>query len=288
MVRAKFIIADIIPLPEELRTRYNIVQLPHPLTVDGVEYPNNALPFSTAEFGRMLLAGGHTFETSVTPPPVYAAEYRRTPPGEPIFAICFSPKLGAFHEAARSAAAECPDRDITVIPTRFCPPVMTLWALLAGGLAETAADAAALKAAVLGLGERLGVYHALFSLEYLHQTGRLNTAKALIGRMLKLVPIVTNDAEGYIVPAAKTRLIAKSLERICVLVAADRDRLGGGAVDVLVTWTGSETNGRLLRDLVMQRLSVRTRHFLAGGYSILHYLGPEAAGLAYHVAPAGA
>lgn len=283
MVRGRFLISDLTPLPETICREFDIVPVPHPLRIDGREYPNNALPFTHEEFGRMLLTGRHTFETAVTPPEVYAAIYREIPPDTPIYVICFSGKISAFHAAARLAADAFPERDITVIETPFCPPVMTLWALTAARLAAETATNTELKPLVTALGRDMGVYHALFSLEYLRQTGRINAAKAFIGRMIKLVPVITTDRDGHIVPAAKTRRIEKSLARICELVARDIEGRDAAAIDILVTYTGTEANGRRLMDNLQTRFPVRHSLLVQGSFSMLRHLGPDAAGLAYYV-----
>jgi fatty acid-binding protein DegV len=103
--------------------------------------------------------------------------------------------------------------------------------------------------------------------------------------MIKLVPIITTDSEGNIVPAAKTRRIEKSLTRICELVERDIEGKDVEAMDFFVTFTGTSANGEMLRDMVMERFPVRICHFMQGHYSILRYLGPEAAGLSYYIHP---
>jgi len=56
-------------------------------------------------------------------------------------------------------------------------------------------------------------------------------------------------------------------------------------VDILVTYTGTEDNGLYLQERATELLPVDRSHFFKGGYSIHRYLGPNAAGLSYHINP---
>ena len=171
MVPARFIVSQIIPLPEETKSKLNIIEIPTPLIIDDTEYRDNNLPFSTADFSDMLLSGKHKIETAANPPSEYAEIFKNTPPEMPIFVFCLSTKISAFYKSVISAVNEVPDRDVTVIDTLFCPPAPTLYAIAAAGEAAESGDASELKRRVRNLHPRIGLFWALFSLEYLHQTG---------------------------------------------------------------------------------------------------------------------
>ena len=49
MIEARFIIPQLSPLPEDLKKENNIIELPSPLYVDDVEYPDNDVPFPLEE-----------------------------------------------------------------------------------------------------------------------------------------------------------------------------------------------------------------------------------------------
>jgi DegV family protein with EDD domain len=285
MMEARFVITEIVPLPEEVKSECGIIQYANPISIDGKEYLDNQLPFSLEEFSEMLLSEAHVMETSVTPPPVYKEIYESVPAEIPIFAICFSRKISAFCDSALAAAEDFKDRDITVIRTRFCPPVMTLWAILAARVAEETDSADELRESVTAMGDRMGVYHALFSLKYLRQTGRISAAKAFLGGMMKIVPIITCSEDGMIVPAGKGRRIEKSLDKVCDFLERDMTRMGGSTVDFLYAYTGEEENVRVLMEKVKERFTVGESFLYRSGYCMHRYLGPNAAGFAYYVRP---
>ena len=54
-MQARFICSEIIPLPEEVKRELNIITIPNPINIDGTEYLDNQLPFSTEEFSAMLM-----------------------------------------------------------------------------------------------------------------------------------------------------------------------------------------------------------------------------------------
>ena len=284
-MEARFVIAEIVPLPEDVKSKWGIIQYPNPISIDGREYLDNQLPYSLEEFSEMLLSEAHVMETSVTPPSVYKEIYEGVPADIPIFVICFSRKISAFYNSAVAAQADFKDREITVIETRFCPPGMTLWALVAAGIAEETDSLEELREKVAGLGDRMGVYHALFSLKYLHQTGRISSAKAFIGGMMKIVPIITTSEDGMIVPAGKGRRIEKSLDKVCDFLERDLEQKGGSVVDLLYVYTGSKENVHLLREKVEKRFTVGDSVLYNSGYCMHRYLGTNVAGFAYHIHP---
>jgi len=281
MVPARFIISQIVPLPEETKSEHHIIEIPTPLVIDGTEYRDNDLPFSTEKFSDMLLSEEHKIETAANPPSEYAEIFNSTPPEMPIFVFCLSTKISGFYKSVISAAHEAEERDVTVIDTLFCPPGPTLYAFSAAREAADSNDAAELKRRIRGIQSRIGAYWALFSLEYLQQTGRISAAKAFLGKLLKLVPVITVDREGLIIPAGKTRRIEKSLDRISRLIEKDLEQREAGTIDILVSYTGDEANGLRLKEKITEQFDVGNALFFKGGYCVHRYLGPNAAGLSY-------
>jgi DegV family protein with EDD domain len=162
---------------------------------------------------------------------------------------------------------------------------MTLLALTAAETALEAETAEDLKKRVKEIQNRIRQYWALFSLKYLYQTGRISAAKAFIGQMLKLVPMITTDAEGLIIPAGKTRHIVKSFDRIISFVEKDIKKQNGSTIDILVSYTGSEENGIVLKEKIEKYFDVANALFFKGSYCVHRYVGPDAAGLAFYVHP---
>lgn len=281
MVPARFIISQIIPLPEEELSRLNIIQIPTPIIIDGTEYRDNSLPFGTDKFSDMLLSNNHKINTAANSPSEYTEIFKDTKPETPVFVFCLSTKISAFLTSATSAAHETEDRDITVIDTLFCPPAPTLYAIAAAREAEESSSVSELKRRVRQLQSRIGVYWALFSLEYLQQTGRISSAKAFLGKLLKLVPMITTDHEGLIIPAGKTRKITKSLDKISGFIERDLEKCRAGSIDILVSYTGDKQNALALQEKITERFDVGQTFFFKGSYCVHRYLGPNAAGLAY-------
>ena len=283
MVEARIVINRILLLPEEMKKRYNIAEIPSPVIVDGTEYREDAVPFPLEEFSAMLLSGKHTIETAASAPMEYAAVFKETDPEVPIFVFCLSTKISAFYKSAVSAAEEAGGKNVHVIDTRVCPPAPTLAALAAAEAARECENEEELVKRVEEIVKGVKLYWALFSLEYLHQTGRISGARAFLGKMLKIVPLITTDQEGFIVPAGKTRRLENSLDRITEFIDKDLREKAGSTLDVLIAYTGREDNARMLEEKVKERFEVRRSFFFKGGYSTHRYVGPDAAGVAYIV-----
>jgi DegV family protein with EDD domain len=285
MVKAQFIINQLIPLPDEILKKYNIIELPSPLIIDGTEYRDNNLPYSLDEFTEILMSDKTKMDTAPNPPSDYKDIFDTIDPEIPIFVICLSMKIGAFYKSALSIQGEYQDRDITVIDTLFCPPGMTMLTLAAGQAALEAESVDQLKEEITAIRDRIKLFWGLFSLKYLYQTGRISATKAFIGQMLKIVPMITTDSDGIIIPAGKTRHISKSLDRIVSFMENDIQEKKGDAIDILVSYTGSEENGLMLKEKLESSFTVKNTHFFKGSYCVHRYVGPNAAGVGYYVHP---
>lgn len=283
MIKVQFITDQLVPLTEEEKSKYNIFEVPNPLSIDGKEYIDNQLPFSIEKFCELLLDEDKTMETSQPPPVAYEELFKKIPPELPIYIFCMSSNIAGFYKSATSAKSNFPERDINIIDTLSVPPLPLLGVFTAAKFAENASSLEDLKKQIEGITSRMGIYWALYSLKYLYVSGRINAAQAFFGKMIKLVPLITTDKSGLIIPAGKTRRIAKSISRICELVERDIEQKGGTAVDLIISYTGSEENGLLLKETAEKRLPVKNLFFRKGSYSVHRYIGPDGAGIGYYI-----
>jgi DegV family protein with EDD domain len=177
---------------------------------------------STEEFWQRLLAPGAPLPTTSAPPP---GAFQETFDGcfadgaEGVVCLTISAKLSGTHGSATVAAQAMPGREIHVIDTETTTGSQGIAALHAADLAAQGMGPAEVAAEMRARLADLDIYVAVDTLEYLRRGGRLSAARAAIGTVLSVKPIIT-IRDGEVVVAETTRTRSKARERVVDLAAA--------------------------------------------------------------------
>lgn len=135
-----------------------------------------------------------------------------------IVSVHLSETLSSTIQSARMAAEMLPAREIRVVDSRSASLGVGALALRAARMAAAGAEAAEIAAELERMRERTVFFVALETLEYLHRGGRIGRARALVGGLLSVKPIMTID-EGIVVQADLPRTRARARERIIEFMA---------------------------------------------------------------------
>lgn len=187
----------------------------------GAEEFRVGVDLSTEQFWARMLAPDAPFPSTAAPSP---GTFRET------FEACFAEgaeaivcptigtKLSATFQSATLAAQGMPDREIHVIDTGSTSMSTGIPALLAAEMAAAGVAAAEIAAAVRDRLPDVDLYVAIDTLDYLRKGGRLSAARAAIGTVLSVKPIIT-VRDGLVEMAEKPRTRAKARERVIELIA---------------------------------------------------------------------
>jgi fatty acid kinase fatty acid binding subunit len=126
-------------------------------------------------------------------------------------------KISATFQSATLGARALPDREIHVIDTGSTSMSTGIPALLATEMAATGMTGAEIAAAIRERLPDLDLYVAVETLEYLRKNGRLSPARAAIGTVLSVKPIIT-VRDGIVTMTESPRTRAKARERVVQLV----------------------------------------------------------------------
>jgi DegV family protein with EDD domain len=255
-----------------------------PLTVRfGADEWRAGVDLSTEEFWRRLLAPGAPIPTTAAPSPGTfreAFEACFAEGAEAVVCPTIGTKLSGTFGSATVAAQALPDREIHIIDTGTTSMSTGIAALLAAELAEAGGSAAEVAAGVRERLADLDIYVSVDTLEYLRKGGRLSAARAAIGTVLSVKPIVT-VRDGEVVLAETPRTRRKARERAVELAAATPvERLA-----VLYTPTSAPDEVAEFRDALLARIpgGVDPDHVTVGliGASTGPHLGPDLMGAAF-------
>ncbi|MTB02691.1 MAG: DegV family EDD domain-containing protein, partial [Actinobacteria bacterium] len=129
-----------------------------------------------------------------------------------VVCINLSGELSATVQSARNAAtAVAGDIDVRVIDSRSLTGGLGTMVLEAAAAARNGADVEAVVALVESMIPRTEIYGGLDTLENLKKGGRIGSAKALLGSMLSVKPII-HIADGAVEEAGKQRTRKRALE----------------------------------------------------------------------------
>ena len=249
----------------------------------GQEEFRDGTEISTERFWERLLAPGAPFPQTAAPSP---GTFRET------FEACFAggadavvcptigSRLSGTFGSATLAAQGLADREIHIIDTGTTSMGTGIIALLAAEIAATGVPAATVAAGVRDRVADIDLYVAVDTLEYLRRNGRLSAARAAIGTVLSVKPIIT-VRDGIVVLAEMPRTRSKARERVIELsTAAPVERMA-----ILHTPTSSREEVEAFRDRLVARIpgGVESDRVTIGliGASTGPHLGPGLIGAVF-------
>jgi DegV family protein with EDD domain len=262
-------------LPDDLIERNGIGVVP--LTIRfGNEELIDRKELSTDEFWRRLADSDVLPETSAPSAGAFEGAFRRLIEDGATGIICInlSSKLSATMQSAQVAAqavqADCP---VVVIDSLMVSMGLGSLCLTA---AQRAADGDSLESIVANVTDRRNrskLYGALDTLEFLKKGGRVGNARALLGTMLAIKPVL-EVRDGVVEEAGKVRTRSKAL-RLLV------DRVKEGPFENLSVLHGNAPDVDELLDL-LEPLAARDQIVVGQiGPVIGTHAGPRVIGVTF-------
>jgi DegV family protein with EDD domain len=204
---------------------------------------------SVEAFYAKMASTGLFPETSAPSPGRFEQAFRGAAAVGASAVVCInlSGELSATVQSARNAAtAVGGDIDVRVIDSRSLTGGLGTMVLEAAAAARNGADADAVVALVESMIARTEIYGALDTLENLKKGGRIGSAKALLGSMLSVKPII-RIVDGAVEEAGKQRTRKRALEWM-------RDQLfAEGTVEKLSILHGEAPDIEAFLDMISER-----------------------------------
>ena len=206
------IVDNVSDLPPEVvaENRLTIV----PLKVSFGEESGGEL-MSPDEFYARIVHSDPLPTTAAVSPEEFADAYRRIiGAGDEAVVITISEKLSATHEAAKQAISVAgAEGKVSVVDSTRATIAEGFVAVKAAQAALRGASREEVVAVARATIPRVGFLAAFDTLEYLKRGGRIGAAKALLGSMLNIQPLVTLR-DGIVAPYGRTRSRAQALEAL--------------------------------------------------------------------------
>ena len=170
--------------------------------------------------------------TSQPTPTEYEAAFRELgADGSSIVCTTISSEMSGSHASATQARAALPDQDIRVIDTLSVAVGHNAAVHAAIAAAEEGAGPDAVVAAVQTVLDTQKILFTVETLEYLRRGGRIGGARALVGSVLDIKPIL-EIRNGAIEPVDRARTFGRALDRIVGTITEAAQGWGGANVIV--------------------------------------------------------
>ena len=205
-------------IPAEIIKQYDITIVPLNILF-GTDNYQDRVNLTPAQFYKMLVESKVHPTTSQPAPGLFAEAYQKlAKETDEILVLTISAGISGTYESALQAKQLVDSNlKIEVIDTRWTCAGLLLPALKAARAAEKGMKLAEITKMVKDILPKIRVYMIFDTLEYLRKGGRIGLAKAFLGGILKLNPVLTLK-DGVIHPVAQARGRAKAVDMLVDLM----------------------------------------------------------------------
>jgi DegV family protein with EDD domain len=258
-------------------SRYDVRVVPLKV-IFGTEIYTEGVDITSEDFYRRLAGRDPMPTTSQPAVSDFTRVYRElSERGHPILSVHISSKLSGTVNSALAARQELPQAQIEVIDC-LSVALRMLIVPAAQGAAE-GLSLPRLKASIDRLNSSLNTVGMLNTLEYLWRGGRIGGAKALLGTLLRIKPLL-DFRDGEVKVLGRLRTSSQAMESILGIMES---RLKPGVpVHVGVAQTNALESARMLSERVKAAFNCAELDIVELGPVLGTHLGPGFFGAAFY------
>ena len=207
-------------IPESLVRELDIVVVPT-YVIFGAQAYVDGVTISRQEFYERLASADPLPSTAAPGAGEFEAAYRRLQQAgaQAVVSIHVAAKLSGVQNAARAGASAVPELPVTVFDSEQVTMGLGWQVIEAARAARLGKTVAEIVERMERLKPRVRVFAALDTLEFVRRSGRVGWARAAIGQLLRIKPMV-EVRHGEVLSIDRVRTRAHSIERLKELVAS--------------------------------------------------------------------
>ena len=242
-------------MPRSFFKEHGVVCVKLGFTMNNVHYEGESgESIDEQEFYQKLRAGAMPTTYQITGETAKSYMEKSLKKGKDVLVIAFSSALSgtasSFTVAARELAKKYPERTIRVVDS-LCASMgqgLLLWYVLqkaetGASIKETTAFAESIKCKILH-------HFTVDNLFHLKRGGRVSSATALVGSILKIKPVLHVDENGKLVSVGKTMGRKKALHALVERFFKYRDT---AETQVFISHGDCRSDAEYVRDLLLER-----------------------------------
>lgn len=272
----KIICDGVSNMPSDLLEKYDIEMIPLTVRLDGVEYKNNSI--TNEEFFELFRNTNSQIHTSQATYVDFKDVFEKyVNEGKTIIYVTASSKATGVFQSATLAKNDIENGDIHIFDSMNICFGCGLLVLEAARMNSEGATVEEILARLESLRDKVLVTMSIGTLEFLRKSGRVSNAKALIGNVLNIKPMLTVK-DGLIYQEGQVRGSKKVLP---YMINKVKESCGTDFSDkVIGIGCGDNFEDRdELRDLVMKELNPKEVLLLTINPINCAHTGPNFIGL---------
>jgi len=272
------IVTDSTAYPEpEVIAKHDIRVVPLKV-VFGSEVFAEGVDITNEEFYQRLAKGGKLSTTSQPSVADFIKVYREmAEQGHPILSIHISSKLSGTCASALAAKNALPQAQIEIVDSLTI--AMGMLISPAAEAAERGETLSQIVASIEKLNKCIKVIAAFNTLEYLWKGGRIGAARALVGSLLKIKPVLTQEG-GEVKVLNKARTMAQAIEHIQGFV--EKEVKGNVFLHGWVAHSHVPEAARVLEKDLRENFNWVELRFLEMGSVLGTHMGPGLVGVSFY------
>jgi DegV family protein with EDD domain len=270
-------------LPLEQRQKHDITVVPLK-AIFGNRVYRDEIDLSNEQFYEMLPRAKDHPTTSQPSAGEFIEVYRPLlDAGREIVSIHLPSKLSGTYASACAAKTELEAQlkravPLTIVDTPWLSMALGMLCIAAAQAAEAGKSRDEVVAIVNALIPRLNLIFVLDTLEYLRRGGRIGGARAMLGSMLNVKPLLQIE-NGLVEPLEQPRSRSKALRRLLQIM---EERVDRQPVHVAVLHALSPDDAAMLEKEIRSRFECKEFYVTEIGSVIGVHSGPNAVGLAFY------
>ncbi len=265
-------------LPRQLLEQRGIPYVPQ-VVIFGDQSFHDSGELDTPEFLRRLKASPTLPKTAAPEPTLYYPVFEKAQAkGESVIVVAPSGKVSGTVRSAEIAAQEFPGLDIRIIDTLTVSCNLGSLVLLADDMAKAGGTPEQIERRLYELIPCAHLYFVVDTLEYLAKGGRIGGAKALLGELLQVKPILQIH-NGQAEPYEQQRTRKRSLARLVEIVESECPRSADSHLSVIQV--AAEAEAADLAENLKSRMGLEEVPIYELPPAIVVHGGPGAMGVGF-------
>lgn len=270
-------------LPRDVLDRKGIPFVPQ-VVVFGDEAYHDDGELDTKSFLEKLKASATLPKTAAPEPTLYQPIFQHAREcKEAVIVVAPSGKLSGTVRSAEVAAEDFPDLDIRVVDTQTVSCNLGSLVLIAQAMARAGKCADEIQRKLEEMIPRGRLYFVVDTLEYLAKGGRIGGAKALLGELIQIKPVLMIK-DGQAQPYEQQRTRKRSLKRLVEIVETQCPRTPESHLGVLQV--AAEDEARSLVEELKATMGLTEIPIYQLPPAIVVHGGPGAMGVGFFVGEA--
>ena len=228
-------------LPREQIDSLGIPLVPQ-IVVFGEDSYRDDCELDTASFLKKLKNSTQLPKTAAPPPPLYFPIFdQAAKAGEDVVVVAPSAKVSGTVRSAEVAALEYPKLNIQIVDTKTIAGNLASLVLMAHEWAAAGMTAAEVVNQLNGWIPRGRIYFLVDTLEYLQKGGRIGGARALLGELLQVKPILC-VRDGQVEPFEQQRTKKRAVSRLVEIIEEECPKSPEGHLSIMQADAVDEAN----------------------------------------------